>query len=178
MLTTPEPRLKKLFTAEEIRLTISRLANEIRRDYAGKTPLIIGILKGSFIFLADLIRILEIPLEIGFIRAASYGALDVSSGVVRITNDTDADIGNRDVIVVEDIVDTGLTLEVILKHLEAKKPASLKTCALIDKPHRRQMSIKIDYHGFHAKDVFLVGYGLDYNEKYRNLQDIYVMKKA
>lgn len=173
-----EPRLKQLFTAEEIQLTISRLANEIRRDYAGKTPLVIGVLKGSFIFLADLIRMLRMPLEIDFIRAASYGAIDVSSGVVRITKDTDADIGNRDIIVVEDIVDTGLTLDIILKHLKAKKPASLKTCALIDKPNRRQISIKIDYHGFHAKDVFLVGYGLDYNEKYRYLQDIYVMEKA
>lgn len=172
------PRLKQLFTAEEIQFTISRLANEIRRDYAGKTPLVIGVLKGSFIFLADLIRMLRMPLEIDFIRAASYGAIDVSSGVVRITKDTDADIANRDIIVVEDIVDTGLTLDVILKHLKAKKPASLKTCALIDKPHRRQISIKIDYHGFHAKDVFLVGYGLDYNEKYRYLPDIYVMEKA
>ncbi len=178
MIINMEPRLKQLFTAEEIQLTISRLASEIRRDYAGKTPLIMGVLKGSFIFLADLIRMLEMPLEIAFIRAASYGATDVSSGVVRITNDTDAGIGNRDIIVVEDIVDTGLTLDVILKHLRAKKPASLKTCALIDKPHRRQISIKIDYHGFHAKDVFLVGYGLDYNEKYRYLQDIYVMEKA
>lgn len=173
-----EPRLKQLFTAEEIQLTISRLANEIRRDYEGKTPLFIGVLKGSFIFLADLIRMLRMPLEIAFIRAASYGALDVSSGAVRIINDTDTGIANRDIIVVEDIVDTGLTLDVILKHLKAKKPASLKTCALIDKPHRRQMSIKIDYPGFHAKDVFLVGYGLDYNEKYRYLQDIYVMEKA
>lgn len=173
-----EPRLKQLFTAEETHIQVKRLANEIRRDYAGKTPLVIGVLKGSFIFLADLIRMLEMPLEIDFIRAASYGAIDVSSGVVRITKDTDADIANRDIIVVEDIVDTGLTLDVILKHLKAKKPASLKTCALIDKPNRRQISIKIDYHGFHAKDVFLVGYGLDYNEKYRYLQDIYVMEKA
>jgi len=178
MITTSEPRLKKLFTAEEIRLAISRLTTEIQGDFAGKMPLVIGVLKGSFIFLADLIRMLRIPLEIGFIKAASYGALDVSPGVVRIINDIDADIQNRDVIVVEDIVDTGLTLDVILKHLEAKKPASLKTCALIDKPQRRQLSVKIDYHGFHAKDVFLVGYGLDYNEKYRNLQDIYVMENA
>ncbi|MEK7841255.1 MAG: hypoxanthine phosphoribosyltransferase [Deltaproteobacteria bacterium] len=173
-----ESHLKQLFPAEEIHIAVNRLAAEIRRDYAGKTPILIGILKGSFIFLADLIRTLKMPLEIDFIRAASYGAIDVSSGAVRITKDIDAGIENRDIIVVEDIVDTGLTLDVILKHLRAKKPASLKTCALIDKPHRRQMSIKIDYLGFYAKDVFLVGYGLDYNEKYRYLPGVYVMEKA
>ena len=173
-----ESHLKQLFPSEEIHLTVSRLANEIRMDYTGKAPLLIGILKGSFIFLADLIRTLQIPLEIDFIRAASYGAIDVSSGAVRITKDIDVGIENRDVIVVEDIVDTGLTLDVILKHLKTKKPASLKTCALIDKPHRRQLPLKIDYLGFYAKDVFLVGYGLDYNEKYRYLPGIYVMKKA
>lgn len=173
-----ESHLKQLFPAEGIHIAVNRLAAEIRRDYTGKAPLLVGILKGSFIFLADLIRALKMPLEIDFIRAASYGAIDVSSGDVRITKDIDAGIENRDIIVVEDIVDTGLTLDVILKHLKAKKPASLKTCALIDKPHRRQMSIKIDYLGFYAKDVFLVGYGLDYNEKYRYLPDIYVMERA
>lgn len=171
-----ESHLKQLFHAEEIHLAVNRLAAEISKDYAGKTPLLIGILKGSFIFLADLIRALKAPAEIDFIRAASYGSGTVSSGSIRITKDIDAGIENRDIIVVEDIVDTGLTLNVILKHLTARNPASLKLCALVDKPHRRQLPIKIDYLGFHAKENFLVGYGLDYNEKYRYLPGLYVME--
>lgn len=171
-----ESHLKQLFPAEEIHLAVNRLAAEIRRDYAGKTPLLIGILKGSFIFLADLIRALKAPVEIDFIRAASYGSGDTSSGSIRITKDIDAGIENRDIIVVEDIVDTGLTLNVILKHLMARNPVSLRLCALVDKSHRRQLPIKIDYLGFHTKKNFLVGYGLDYNEKYRYLPGLYVME--
>ncbi|MBI5048665.1 MAG: hypoxanthine phosphoribosyltransferase [Deltaproteobacteria bacterium] len=170
-----EPPLKQLFQPEEIHLAVTRLANDIRKDYAGKSPLLIGILKGSFIFLADIVRSLKIPVEIDFIRAASYGSGDTSSGNVQIIKDIDADIENRDVIVIEDVVDTGLTLNVVLKHLKAKNPASLRLCALVDKPDRRQVPIKIDYLGFHAKEGFLVGYGLDYNEKYRYLQGLYVM---
>lgn len=170
-----ESHLKQLFPAEEIHLAVNRLAAEIKKDYADKRPLLIGILKGSFIFLADLIRALKTPVEIDFIRAASYDG-KASSGNVRITKDIDANIENRDILVVEDIVDTGLTLDIILKHLMARKPASLKLCALVDKPHRRQLPIKIDYLGFHAKENFLVGYGLDYNEKYRYLPGLYVME--
>src|SRR3989304_5628146 len=161
-----ELHLKQLFSPEEIHSTVNRLANEIKKDYAGKMPLVIGILKGSFIFLADLIRALQMPLEIEFIGAASYGGGDTSSGSVRITKDIDTDINNRDIIVVEDIVDTGLTLNVILDHLKAKNPASVKLCALVDKPHRRKLPIKVDYLGFHTKEDFLVGYGLDYQENY------------
>lgn len=170
-----ESHLKRLFSSEEIRLAVSRLANEITRDYAGKTPLLVGMLKGSFVFLSDLIRTLEVPVEIDFIRAASYRNGD-TSGAVQITKDIDAGIKNKDVIVVEDIIDTGITLDVILKHLTAKSPASLKVCTLIDKPHRRRLPIKIDYLGFSVKQGFLVGYGLDYDEKYRYLPGLYVME--
>lgn len=170
-------RLKQLFPPEEIHLAITRLANEIRRDYAGKTPILIGILKGSFVFLADLIRALKMPVEIDFIRAASYGSGDTSSGNVRITKDIDANIENREIIVVEDIIDTGMTLKVILKHLGTRGPTSLKLCALVDKPHCRQAHVEIDYLGFHTKENFLVGYGLDYNERYRYLPGLYVMEK-
>lgn len=170
-----ESHLKQLFTAEEIHLAVNRLAAEIRRDYSGKTPILIGILKGSFVFLADLIRALKMQLEIDFIRAASYEG-KASSGNVRITKDIDLGIENRDIIIVEDVVDTGVTLDVILKHLKAKKPATLKLCALVDKLHHRELPIKIDYLGFSLKDSFLVGYGLDYNEKYRSLPGIYSME--
>ena len=138
-------------------------------------PLAIGILKGSFIFLADLIRALQMSVEIEFIGAASYGSGDTSSGNVRITKDIDTNIEKRDIIVVEDIVDTGLTLNVIMDHLKAKNPASIKLCALVDKPHRRKLPVKVDYLGFHTKEDFLVGYGLDYQENYRYLPGLYAI---
>ena len=170
-----ESHLKQLFSPEEIHSTVNRLANEIKKDYAGKMPLVIGILKGSFIFLADLIRALQMPVEIEFIGAASYGGGGTSSGNVRITKDIDTDIEKKDIIVVEDIVDTGLTLNVILGHLNAKNPASIKLCALVDKPHRRKLPIKVDYLGFHTKEDFLVGYGMDYQENYRYLPGLYAI---
>ena len=170
-----ELHLKQLFSPEEIHNTVDRLANEIKKDYAGKMPLAIGILKGSFIFLADLIRALQMSVEIEFIGAASYGSGDTSSGSVRITKDIDTNIEKRDIIVVEDIVDTGLTLNVIMDHLKAKNPASIKLCALVDKPHRRKLPVKVDYLGFHTKEDFLVGYGLDYQENYRYLPGLYAI---
>jgi hypoxanthine phosphoribosyltransferase len=173
-----ESHLKQLFSPEEIHGTIDRLANEIKKDYAGKLPLVIGILKGSFIFLADLIRALQMPVEIEFIGAASYGSGDTSSGNVRITKDIDTNIEKRDIIVVEDIIDTGLTLNVIMDHLKAKNPASIKLCALVDKPHRIKLPVKVDYLGFHTKEDFLVGYGLDYQENYRYLPGLYAIDTA
>ena len=170
-----ELHLKQLFSPEEIHNTVDILANEIKKDYAGKMPLAIGILKGSFIFLADLIRALQMSVEIEFIGAASYGSGDTSSGNVRITKDIDTNIEKRDIIVVEDIVDTGLTLNVIMDHLKAKNPASIKLCALVDKPHRRKLPVKVDYLGFHTKEDFLVGYGLDYQENYRYLPGLYAI---
>ena len=170
-----ETHLKQLFSPEEIHSTVDRLANEIKKDYAGKMPLVIGILKGSFIFLADLIRALQMPIEIEFIGAASYGSGDTSSGSVRITKDIDTNIEKREIIVVDDIVDTGLTLNVIMNHLKAKNPASVKLCALVDKPHRRELPIKVDYLGFNTKEDFLVGYGLDYQENYRYLSGLYAI---
>ncbi|MBI3399255.1 MAG: hypoxanthine phosphoribosyltransferase [Deltaproteobacteria bacterium] len=173
-----ESRLKLLFPAEKIHLTVDRLAHEIMRDYADKAPILIGILKGSCIFLLDLIRALKMSVEIDFIGAESYGDGNVSSGNVRITKDIDANIENRDVLIVEDIVDTGLTVYVIIKHLKARNPASLKLCALIDKHIHKKLPVKIDYPGFSVKEGFLVGYGLDYNEKYRHLPEIYIMEEG
>ncbi|MBI5286529.1 MAG: hypoxanthine phosphoribosyltransferase [Deltaproteobacteria bacterium] len=171
--------LKPLIPPEEVHLIVNRLASEIRRDYAGKNPLLVGILKGSFIFLADLIRALRIPLEVDFIRAASYGARTVTSGEVRITKDVDASIEARDVLLIEDIVDTGITIDAIMKILKARNPASLKFCALLYKPARKVVDVKIDYLGFDlGKEArFLVGYGLDYNEGYRYLPGIYIIEK-
>lgn len=171
--------LKPLIPAEEIHLAVARLANEIRRDYTGKNPLMVGILKGSFIFLSDLVRALKVPLEIDFVRAASYGPGVVTSGEIRVTKDVDTHLLGRDVIVVEDIVDTGLTLDAIIRHLKAKGPASIKVCALLDKPAMRRVDVKVDYLGFDlGKETgFLVGYGLDYNEGYRYLPGVYVIER-
>jgi len=171
--------LKLLVPPEELHLMVNRLATEIRRDYADKNPLMVGILKGSFVFLSDLVRALKMPLEIDFIRAASYGPGTVTSGEVRITKDVDSTVEGRDVIVIEDIVDTGLTLNAIIKHLKSKNPASIKVCALLDKPAMRRVDVKVDYLGFDLgkERGFLVGYGLDYNEGYRYLPGIYVIVK-
>ena len=167
-----EPRLKILFTRQEIEAAVKRLAAEIGRDYGGKHPILLGILKGSFMFMADLIRQLDFPLEVEFIRLSSYGKEKESSGKVKIVGGLRSSISGRDVLVVEDIVDTGLTITFLLNYLRKKKPASLKLCSLTDKPSRRQIPVTIDYLGFTVPDKFLVGYGLDWDEKFRNLPDI------
>ncbi len=161
-----------LFSRQEIEATVKNLATEIAKDYWGKNPLLIGVLKGSFIFMADLIRLLDIPLEIDFIRLSSYGQGTESSGKVKVVQDISTQIVGRDVLVVEDIVDTGYSLTFLLGYLKEKKPASLKLCVLADKPSRRQVLVPIDYLGFTVPNKFLVGYGLDWSDKYRNLPDI------
>ena len=165
-----------LFTRDEIEAAVKRLAAEIRKDYSGKQPILICILKGSFVFLADLIRLLDFPLEVEFIRLSSYGRARESSGKIKIEQGLCSEVKGRDVLVVEDIVDTGLTISFLLNYLRRKKPASLKLCALTDKPARRQIPVTIDYLGFTVPDKFLVGYGLDWAEQFRNLPDICVLE--
>ena len=164
--------LKVLITKEEIQAVIQKLALKIGQDYQNKPPVIIGVLKGSFIFLADLIRQLDLPLEIDFIKLSSYGSGQKSSGKIKLTSDIVSEIVNRDVLVVEDIVDTGLTTAFLLDYLKKKQPVSVKLCALASKPSRRQVPIEINYLGFEVPDKFVVGYGLDCDEKYRHLPEI------
>jgi hypoxanthine phosphoribosyltransferase len=156
----------------EIEARVAILAGKISSDYEGKEPVLIGVLKGVVFFFANLVMKLTIPSKMDFIRAASYGSGSTSSGVIRILKDVELPLKGEDVILVEDIVDTGLTLDQMIRHLEVKEPASIKTCALIDKPERRRKEVMIDYLGFEVPAGFLVGYGLDYDEKYRYLPDI------
>ncbi len=161
-----------LFSEDEIKQALARLATEIRQDYQGKQPLLIGVLEGSFVFMADLIRQLELPVEVDFVKLSSYGAGKETSGKVKVVQGLKTPIKERDVLVVEDIVDTGLTLSFLLDYLRKKKPASLRLCALTDKPSRRQVPVTINYLGFTVPDKFIVGYGIDWNEKFRYLPDI------
>ena len=170
MSSQPKPHI--LFRREEIEATVKRLAAEIRRDYQGKHPLLIGVLKGSFMFMADLIRLLNVPLEVEFIRLSSYGGGKESSGRIKVVQGLHSSIKGREVLVIEDIVDTGLTISFLLDYLWKRKPASLKLCALTDKPSRRQVPVTIDYLGFTVPNKFIVGYGLDWDEKFRYLPDI------
>ncbi|MEZ0344816.1 MAG: hypoxanthine phosphoribosyltransferase [Caldimicrobium sp.] len=171
--------LREIFTPEEIQKKVKELASTIERDFKGKPLVIIGTLKGAFIFLADLVRNLKRKeLEIDFVRVKSYGYSDATSGEVVITKDVELTLEGKNVVIVEDIVDTGLTLDFLIKHLTLHKPESIKICALIDKRERRKVEVKIDYVGFILERGFLVGYGLDYAEKYRHLPGIYeVIKK-
>jgi hypoxanthine phosphoribosyltransferase len=168
-----QPQLKILISRDEIAKAVARLAWEIKRDYQGKQPLLIGILKGSFVFMADLVRQLDLPLELEFIKLSSYGTARESSGKVRVVQGLQTLIKGRDVLVVEDIVDTGVTTSFLLDYLRKRKPASLKLCALTDKPSRHRVPVSIDYLGFTVPDKFIVGYGIDCDERFRNLPDIY-----
>ena len=167
-----QPKLQILFNRQEIAATVSRLAAEISQDYHDKYPLLIGILKGSFMFMADLLRHLDFPLEVDFIGLASYGVGRQTSGKVKVLKGLQSPVKGREVLVIEDIIDTGLTTAFCLDYLRQKKPASLKLCTLTDKPSRRQVPVTIDYLGFTVPNKFLVGYGLDLNQKFRNLPDI------
>lgn len=167
-----------LFTQEQVAGRIREMAQEITRDYAGKAPLVVGILRGSFIFMADLVRQLELPLSLDFMSASSYGAGTVSSGKVNIRLDLQEDIAGRDVLLVEDILDTGNTLSKLVAELQGRGPASLKLCVLLDKPDRRTKPIQADYVGFTIPDAFVVGCGLDYDQRYRNLPYIGILKPS
>ena len=161
-----------LLNWQEIEATVGRLAAEITKDYCNRNPVLISVLKGSFIFMADLVRLLDFPLEVDFMRLSSYGRSSRTSGKVRVVQDIGSSIKGRDIIVIEDIVDTGLTTSFLLDYLREKNPASLRLSALTEKPSRRKVSVNVDYLGFTVPDKFLVGYGLDWDEKFRYLPDI------
>lgn len=163
---------KVLIPRDEIKRIIKRLANEIRRDYAGKCPLVICVLKGSFIFSADLIREMNMPLEIDFVKLSSYGSSKETSGNVKVEQRLKTPVKGRHVLVIEDIIDTGHTVSALLEYIKKKKPASLKLCALTDKPSRRKIAVDIDFLGATVPNKFIVGYGIDFDEKYRYLKDI------
>jgi hypoxanthine phosphoribosyltransferase len=158
-----------LVGAEELRLRVAELAARISTDYASRPLLLIGVLKGAMFFLSDLMRLIEIPVEVDFMAVASYGSATDSSGVVRILKDLDVAIEGRDVLIVEDIVDSGLTLQYLLRNLGSRNPASLEVCALLTKPERRKVDLPTRYVGFEIPDRFVIGYGLDYAERHRNL---------
>lgn len=167
-ILVPEKRL-----AERVR----QLAAEITRDYAGRDLLLVGVLKGAVFFLSDLMRHLEIPVEVDFMAVASYGSATKSSGVVRILKDLDAVIEGRDVLIVEDIVDSGLTLQYLLRNLAGRDPRSLEVCALLVKPERQKVELPTRYVGFEIPNRFAIGYGLDYAERYRNLPYVAALKE-
>ncbi|NLY76451.1 MAG: hypoxanthine phosphoribosyltransferase, partial [Firmicutes bacterium] len=166
-----------VLTSEQIKERIKELGSEISGDYRGSVPVLVGILKGALPFIADLMRAISIPVVYDLMAVSSYGASTKTTGTVRIIKDLDLDIENRDVIIVEDIVDTGLTLQYLVENLRSRRPKSLKVCTLLDKPSRRQNQIQPDYNGFVIPDVFVVGFGLDYAERYRNLPYIGVLKE-
>lgn len=167
-----------LYTEEELRSRVKDLGAQITADYAGKQPMLISILRGSYIFMADLTRAIHLPVTVDFMAVSSYGAGTVSSGQVEIKKDLSDTIEGRDLIIVEDILDSGNTLHYLMKVLQARKPASIRICTLMDKPDRRTKPITADYVGFTIPDAFIVGYGLDYDEKYRNLPYVGILKPS
>jgi hypoxanthine phosphoribosyltransferase len=166
-----------LITREQLQTRIAELGQQIKGDYATLNPMLVCVLKGALLFLSDLLRALDMPCEIEFMAISSYGGKHTeSTGVVRIVMDLARSIENRHVLIVEDIVDTGRTLTYMLENLRTRRPASLKVCALLDKPSRRQAHVPLDYIGFPIPDKFVVGYGLDFDEHYRNLPYVGVLK--
>jgi hypoxanthine phosphoribosyltransferase len=164
-----------LIEEDVLRGRIAELGEEISRDYAGRAPLLVGVLKGAVFFMSDLMRELTVPCEIDFMAVSSYGASTDTSGVVRILKDLDLNIEGRDVLVVEDIIDSGLTLNYLIRNLESRSPASLEICALLTKPDRRQIDVPVRYVGFEIPNKFVIGYGLDFAERYRNLPYVGVL---
>jgi hypoxanthine phosphoribosyltransferase len=167
-----------LIDRDALQRRIVELGEEISADYAGRDLLLVGVLKGAVFFMADLMRGLTIPCEIDFMAISSYGASTDSSGVVRILKDLDLNIEGRDVLVVEDIIDSGLTLSYLMRNLEAREPASLEICALLTKPERREIDVPVRYVGFEIPNRFVIGYGLDFAERYRNLPYVGVLDPA
>jgi hypoxanthine phosphoribosyltransferase len=158
-----------LVADEDLQRRVAELGAEISRDYAGRDLVMIGVLKGALLFIADLMRQLTVPCEVDFMAVSSYGSSTDSSGVVRILKDLDAPIEGRDVLIVEDIIDSGLTLQYLLRNLRARSPGSLEVCALLTKPARRRVELPIRYVGFEIPNRYVIGYGLDYAQRYRNL---------
>ena len=164
-----------LVSSAELHKRIGELAKEIDRDYAGRDLVLVGVLKGAVMFMADLMREISAPCEVDFMAVSSYGSATESSGVVRILKDLDTPIEDRDVLIVEDIVDSGLTLHYLLRNLQARDPASLEVCALLTKPERRRVELPIRYVGFEIPNLFAIGYGLDHGQRYRNLDYVAVL---
>ena len=167
-----------LFSEEQLKQRVAELGAQITRDYAGKKPVLASVLRGSYIFMADLSRAIDLPVSVDFMCVSSYGKGTSSSGQVQITKDLSDPIEGKDLIIVEDILDSGNTLYYLMQVLQARKPASIRLCTLLDKPERRTKPITADYWGFSIPDAFVVGYGLDYAEHYRNLPYIGVLKPS
>ena len=165
-----------LLTEEQLREKVSELGAQLTEDYRGKTPLFLGVLKGCFVFMADLMRAVDLPCGIDFMAVSSYGSGTTTTGAVRITRDLSRDIEGEDVIIVEDILDSGVTLHYLRDYLTRRRPASVRIVTLLDKPERRRADVRADYCGFTVPDEFGVGYGLDYAERYRNLPYIGILK--
>ena len=175
---TDDPAIGEILVgAEDLSRRVRELAEEISRDYRGKDLVLIGVLKGAVFFVSDLMRYLDVPVEVDFMAVASYGSATRSSGVVRILKDLDAAIEGRDVLIVEDIVDSGLTLQYLLRNLAGRNPRSLEVCALLIKPERRKVDLQTRYVGFEIPDRFAIGYGLDHAERYRNLPYVAALAK-
>jgi hypoxanthine phosphoribosyltransferase len=166
-----------LVSADEVQRRVAELGEQISRDYAGRSLLLVGVLKGAVFFLSDLMRFIDIPVEVDFMAVASYGSATDSSGVVRILKDLDAAIEDRDVLIVEDIVDSGLTLQYLMRNLGSRNPRTLEVCALLTKPERRKVDLPTRYVGFEIPNRFVVGYGLDYAERHRNLPFVAVLER-
>jgi hypoxanthine phosphoribosyltransferase len=166
-----------LVQRDDLQHRVRELAAEVSRDYAGRSLLLVGVLKGAVFFLSDFMRHLEVPCEVDFMAVSSYGSQTDSSGVVRILKDLDAPIAGRDVLIVEDIVDSGLTLSYLLRTLNARDPATLEVCALLTKPERRKVELPIKYVGFEIPNRFAIGYGLDHAERFRNLPYVAVLEQ-
>ncbi len=176
-MSQPPPQLSKLtplYSRNEIATRVSEMAHTLSQTFAGREPLVIGVLKGAFLFVADLVRAMEIPVKIDFVQAASYGSATTSSGHVRLVKDCTIDISGQDVILVDTIVDTGLTLDFLYTQLHHRQPRSLTTCVLLDKPHSRQVEVRGDHVGFTLSQGFVVGYGLDFDDAYRHLDGLYL----
>lgn len=165
-----------LISEEEIAKRVKELGKQLTEDYAGKDLMVVGILKGCMLYLSDLVRAIDLPLTMDFMVVSSYGTSTKSSGVVRILKDLEREIEGKDILIVEDIVDTGLTLSYLIENLKTRNPKSVKVCSLLDKPERRKAHVDIEYVGFQIPDEFVVGYGLDYAEVYRNLPFVCVLK--
>ena len=165
-----------LFSEEQLKNRVQEIARQITADYQGKEIMLISVLRGSFVFMADLCRAIDLPCTLDFMAVSSYGKGTKSSGQVQITKDLSSDITGKNIIVVEDILDSGNTLSYLLKVLEQRSPASIRLCTLLDKPERRVKPVQVHYSGFTIPDAFVVGYGLDYAEKYRNLPYIGILK--
>lgn len=175
-MTMHDDILTVLVTEEELKNKVAELGAKISRDYEGKNLLLVSILKGAVVIMADLMRAVTIPCAIDFMQVSSYGSGTSTSGLVKIIKDLDADLSGRDVLIVEDILDTGVTLSNLVPMLKLRNPNSVRICAILDKPSRRKADIRADYTGFTVPDAFVVGYGLDYDEKYRNLPYVGILK--